>query len=356
MALVEVSSSRSSPIGATSYGFFGQHQCPTSARKVMIMSMSRTGYGSFELPTRMLVMARSSSSSSSNGGGGDGLGSSAGRGGGGEGLLSGKEFFESFLRRRQAAGDGDFVSKAADVLREKEVVELDEESRQQVREKLSQLQKLNEVDDTGSFLKLSRARSWSLGQDVTPMNAYSGALDRETAREDRRQQSLLEYEALKVELSSMTIKVAVAVSAYCLIILSPEAMVSYGIGAIASLAYLQLLYRHVDDVSEDNVAQVFVERRPKRIGITSADLEESFEKFIRGSSRALSSPRLVIPSALFGLWALTEHFAENSPFHLQVAPLFFGFFAYKAAALVQTYQDNKDVFSMLVDSKDPEDS
>lgn len=48
-----------------------------------------------------------------------------------------------------------------------------------------------------------------------------------------------------------------------------------------------------------------------RIGIRSQDLEDSFEKFVKGSSIALSSPRLVIPAVIYGLWGLSQHFTKD---------------------------------------------
>lgn len=48
-----------------------------------------------------------------------------------------------------------------------------------------------------------------------------------------------------------------------------------------------------------------------RIGIRSEDLQDFFEKTIRGSGLALSSPRLVFPAAIYGLWELSQHFVLN---------------------------------------------
>lgn len=50
---------------------------------------------------------------------------------------------------------------------------------------------------------------------------------------------------------------------------------------------------------------------PLRIGIRSEDLQDFFEKSVKGSSIALSSPRLVIPAAIYGLWELSQHFAHD---------------------------------------------
>ena len=58
-----------------------------------------------------------------------------------------------------------------------------------------------------------------------------------------------------------------------------------------------------------------------RIGITSEDLKNTIEKTLGGGGVALSSPRLVIPTVIFGLSALIDHF-KNSFFSFEVrAPL-----------------------------------
>lgn len=48
-----------------------------------------------------------------------------------------------------------------------------------------------------------------------------------------------------------------------------------------------------------------------RIGIRSQDLRDTFERLVQGSSIALSSPRLVIPAAIYGCWGLSHNFASD---------------------------------------------
>lgn len=255
-----------------------------------------------------------------------------------ENTLSAQEFFESFLRSRQFKSD--FVSKASDVLWKREVFDVDEEKLSQVRTRLAELQKLREEDNSGGFLKLSQSRQWGLGVDEAPTNAKLRTSDMQLMEYDRRRASLLEYEALKRELSLLTSTVAAFCSIYCGLVFSLEASVSYAIGSLGSLLYLQLLFRHVDHLSEENVAAVFMRKRQKKIGIRSSDLQDAFEKAFFGSSFALSSPRLVIPVSLYGLWTLVHRLGDLD---LQITPLMFGFFAYKAALLVQAFRENKDL-------------
>ncbi|KAH7301367.1 hypothetical protein KP509_23G022100 [Ceratopteris richardii] len=164
----------------------------------------------------------------------------------------------------------------------------------------------------------------------------------EMFEDDRRRVGFLEYEALKRELSLMTTTVAALCSIYCGTVLSLEASVSYTIGALGSLLYLQLLFRHADNLSEENVATVFRGKRHKKIGVRSSDLQIAFGKAVFGSISALSSPRLVIPVTLYGLWTL-DHQLGFSQMDLQITPMMFGFFAHKAALLVQAFRDNKDL-------------
>ncbi|CAN4120195.1 unnamed protein product [Withania somnifera] len=67
-----------------------------------------------------------------------------------------------------------------------------------------------------------------------------------------------------------------------------------------------------------------------------------FVRSVKGSSIALSSPRLVIPAAIYGLWELSQHFAHDL-FDFQLVPAMVGLFVYKAACLVQVYRDNEDL-------------
>lgn len=55
-----------------------------------------------------------------------------------------------------------------------------------------------------------------------------------------------------------------------------------------------------------------------RIGIRSEDLNDALERSIKGSGIALSSPRLVIPAAIYGLWVLSDRFLPGDLFDFQV--------------------------------------
>ena len=55
-----------------------------------------------------------------------------------------------------------------------------------------------------------------------------------------------------------------------------------------------------------------------RIGIRSEDIQNVFEKSVRGSSMALSSPRLLIPAAIYAIWILSHKYLANDFFDFQV--------------------------------------
>ncbi|CAN6325369.1 unnamed protein product [Urochloa humidicola] len=167
----------------------------------------------------------------------------------------------------------------------------------------------------------------------------------------RKELNLLKYEALKDELLLLTTGIGAACSLYCLLVFSLETAVSYAFGVGFSCLYLQLLCRHTDNLSKEDIPEVFLKKKVKKIGITSEDLKNTIEKTLGGAGVALSSPRLVIPAVIFGLSSLSDHF-QNSFFSFEVLPGMMGFLAYKAAALVQVYRDNEDLRLILPEEED----
>ncbi|KAJ0020453.1 hypothetical protein Pint_31810 [Pistacia integerrima] len=122
-----------------------------------------------------------------------------------------------------------------------------------------------------------------------------------------------------------------------------QAAFSYAVGVVFSCLYLQLLYQHADSLSKEMVPQIFMQKKSKKIGIRSEDLQNFLERTIKGSGVALSSPRLVIPATIYGLWVLSHRYFANDFFDFQLVPAMAGMFVYKAAALVQVYRDNEDL-------------
>ncbi|KAK9279449.1 hypothetical protein L1049_013128 [Liquidambar formosana] len=195
------------------------------------------------------------------------------------------------------------------------------------------------------FLKLTRTHEWVLGDTSAPVNKKAIAKELRDDSERRKRMNLLNYEAIKRELLLLSVGIGTACSGYCLVALSVQAAISYAAGSSfqCSCLYLQLLYQHVDNLSKETVPQIFMQKKSKKIGIRSDDLKDFVERSVKGSGMALSSPRLVIPAAIYGLWVLSHQHFFSDLFDFQIVPAMFGMFAYKAAALVQVYRDNEDL-------------
>ncbi|TQE11452.1 hypothetical protein C1H46_003015 [Malus baccata] len=131
-----------------------------------------------------------------------------------------------------------------------------------------------------------------------------------------------------------------------------QAAISYATGVLFSCLYLKLLYQQADNISRDAVPQIFRQRKTKKIGIRSEDLEDFLEKTIKGCGIALSSPRLVIPAAIYGLWILSHQKFAGDLFDFQLVPAMLGLFVYKAAALYQVYRDNEDLQFIFPDNEE----
>lgn len=252
-----------------------------------------------------------------------------------------------FLAERQAHGD--FVTKISDMVWRRNGGDLGvlEAAAEQENSADVAPPQPEEADVMGEgMLRIAATRDWVSGESSLPVSKRLSAKDRQDERERRKELNLLRYEALKDELLLLTTGIGAACSLYCLLVFSLEAAVSYAFGVAFSCLYLQLLYRHTDNLSKKDVPEIFMKKKVKRIGIRSEDLKNTIEKVLGGISVALSSPRLVIPAIFFGLSTLSDHF-QNSILNFELVPGMMGFFAYKAAALVQVYRDNEDLRLIL---------
>nr|XP_023920999.1 uncharacterized protein LOC112032467 [Quercus suber]POF25092.1 hypothetical protein CFP56_75478 [Quercus suber] len=252
-----------------------------------------------------------------------------------------EDVLQMFFKERKLSGD--FISKASDIFWQREVQQFVDADAGEPADTPQQAEQVMESDNDGGFLKLSRTYEWVSGDNSAPVNKKAIAKALQDDSERRKKLNLLNYEALKREMMLLSVGIGTACSGYCLIVLSAQAAVSYGTGVLFSCLYLQLLYKHVDNLSRDIVPQVFMQKKKKKIGIRSEDLKDSIEKAIKGSGIALSSPRLVIPAAIYGLWILSHQYFSNDLFDFQLVPAMVGMFVYKAAALVQVYRDNEDL-------------
>lgn len=247
----------------------------------------------------------------------------------------------TFLKDREL--NGDLIAKVTDKLWLRKAIKIDN-IETDLRIDANQLNEPLVDENTGGFLKLTRTNEWLLGDTTAPMNKKMRAKEQRDDSERRTRLNLLQYEAIKREMFLLTIAIGTACSGYCLVTFSIQAAVSYATGVLFSCLYLQLLYRYVDNLSRESIPQIFRQKKIKRIGIRSDDVADTFEKVVKGCSMVLSSPRLVIPAAIYGLWGISQHFAND---FFQLTPAMVGVFAYKAAALVQVYRDNEDLQLIL---------
>ncbi|XP_021887479.1 uncharacterized protein LOC110806830 isoform X4 [Carica papaya] len=252
---------------------------------------------------------------------------------------SGSELVEDdvllmFFKDREL--NGDFISKASDRFWQGGIAKFVDVNDSKILDAPQQdeLVKENDNGDGGSgFLKLSKTQEWILGGNSAPINKKASA-------------------KLKREMMLLSVGIGTACSGYCLVALSVQAAISYAVGVLFSCLYLQLLFQYADNLSNKMVPQIFTQKKSKKIGIRSEDLKDFFERSIKGSGLALSSPRLVIPAAIYGLWALSHQYFANDFFDFQLVPAMFGMFVYKAAALVQVYRDNEDLQFVFPENDD----
>ncbi|KAJ9177896.1 hypothetical protein P3X46_009827 [Hevea brasiliensis] len=155
--------------------------------------------------------------------------------------------------------------------------------------------------------KLSKTQEWILGDEFALMNKKTVAKVMQNDSDRRKKLNLLRYEFI-----------GTACSGYCLIALSVKVAISYAIGVLFCCLYLQLLYQHPDNLSKDMIPPIFMQKKPKNI--------------------AVSSSRLVILAAIYGLWVLSHQYFSND-----LVLAMFGMLVYKAPSLVQVCRDNEDL-------------
>ncbi|KAG5566523.1 hypothetical protein RHGRI_002170 [Rhododendron griersonianum] len=290
--------------------------------------------------------------------------------------LAEEDILQTFLKEREL--DGDIISKVSDILWLRNAIRLDDAE----ADVTQQPQEVLEDENEGGFLKLTRTLEWIAGDNSAPVNKKMTAMELQNDRERTKMLNLLRYEALKREMMLLTAGIGTVCSGYCLVVFSVQLMncigcfelcgrssfqgldffslkpplvdaetafVAFFFCSQCSCLYVQLLYKHADNLSKERVPQIFRQKKLKKIGIRSQDLEDTFERLVQGSGIALSSPRLVIPAAIYGCWGLSQHFASDL-FDFQLVPAMVGMFAYKAAALVQVYRDNEDLRLIFPDN------
>ncbi|XP_075491205.1 uncharacterized protein LOC142529544 isoform X1 [Primulina tabacum] len=224
---------------------------------------------------------------------------------------------------------------------------------------------LREREVSGDFIAKLSDQLWpkkgltAKSENVLELGGIDDVMEEEVLDDGERQKRLnfLRYEAIFSCLNAAKEGTAAFDSGYwnCMYWILSCSFVSSGCCKLCSRSCFQLLCKHADNISSDIVPQIFTKKRTKRIGIRGEDLKDSFERSVKGASIALSSPRLVIPAAIYGLWEFSQHFSHNV-FDFQLLPAMVGLFAYKAATLVQVYRDNEDLRFIFPDNaEDPMD-
>ncbi|KAG2297390.1 hypothetical protein Bca52824_044059 [Brassica carinata] len=202
--------------------------------------------------------------------------------------LVGEDVLQMFLKDREE--NGDFISKVSDRLWLRDVLEsIDLNSNgasSAIGLEYTQQERLvdgaDDDEDENGFLKLKPTQEWIAGEsESAPMNRKSLAKALRDDSERRKKLNFLKYEALKRELMYLSIVIGTGSSGYCLLALSPQAAVSYGVGVLFSCLYLQLLYGYADGVSREDVPNIFLKKKTKKIGIRSEDLEDFVKRTIR---------------------------------------------------------------------------
>lgn len=260
-----------------------------------------------------------------------------------------EDVLREFFRDRHR--EGDLITKFSDIIFQRKVMRFIDDEATNPNYSSQPSEEVFTGEPGEGFLKLTTTLDWLMGETSAPINRKPTDKESQDDRERRRRLNFLRYEALKRELLFMTLGIGAACTGYCLVTLSIQAAVSYASGVGFSCLYLQLLSQHAESISKDSLPQIFQQKKQKKIGIRSEDLRDSLEKTLKGSGIALSSPRLVIPAAIYGLWVLLHQNFASDLFDFQIVPAMLGMFAYKAAALIQVYRDNEDLQLIFPDSE-----
>ncbi|XP_062215752.1 uncharacterized protein LOC133916201 isoform X3 [Phragmites australis] len=173
----------------------------------------------------------------------------------------GDEVLRMFLEERQLHGD--FVTKISDMVWRRNganVDVLEATSGLENAANVAQPDVREEVTGEG-VLRLAATRDWVSGESDLPVRKRLSAKDRQNDSDKRKELNLLKYEALKDELLLLTTGIGAACSLYCLLVFSLEAAISYAFGVAFSCLYLQLLYRHTDNLSKEDIPEIFLKKK-----------------------------------------------------------------------------------------------
>ncbi|XP_034687141.1 uncharacterized protein LOC117915636 isoform X2 [Vitis riparia] len=146
------------------------------------------------------------------------------------GELAGEDVLRMFFKEREL--NGDFISKASDMLWQREVMKFVDAEAGTPPDTPQQPEGVKETEYEGGFLKLTRTQEWVLGDNSAPINKKAIAKVLQDDSERRKRLNLLKYEALKREILLLSVSIGTACSGYCLIVLSAQAAISYAAGVL----------------------------------------------------------------------------------------------------------------------------
>ena len=152
-----------------------------------------------------------------------------------------------------------------------------------------------------------------------------------------------EYELLKTELKTLTLKYGAGLTLYCLLGYGIASSFSSTIGVIGSYVYLQFLSEYVDTVNEERDGYKEEDYTRNLVYEPVTDVkklvfgpESVLGKIATIYSRALFQKRLIVPVVVVASESLWNHIPGH-PFDFNYGVTLIGFLTYKASALTVTY-------------------
>mmetsp|Transcript_1969 Transcript_1969/g.6288 ORF Transcript_1969/g.6288 Transcript_1969/m.6288 type:complete len:312 (+) Transcript_1969:4135-5070(+) len=152
-----------------------------------------------------------------------------------------------------------------------------------------------------------------------------------------------EYELLKTELKTLTLKYGAGLTLYCLLGYGIASSFSSAIGVIGSYVYLQFLSEYVDTVNEERDGYKEEDYTRNLVYEPVTDVkklvfgpESVLGKIATIYSRALFQKRLIVPVVVVASESLWNHIPGH-PFDFNYGVTLIGFLTYKASALTVTY-------------------
>ena len=191
------------------------------------------------------------------------------------------------------------------------------------------------ASSSSSSTSTSASTSSSSSSDaVSPTYDDSVEITTRPVDPDTRSKALADYAALKERISGRGRRFGAGLALYLLLTLSGEAALACLVGAAASAAYLQWLFRDADALNEDSTVPVMAARQvegsiPRGVAMTLAGLATGL------------SPRRLVPVSLgAAAWAVGKTTGEPLPLAVD-GGLVLGFLSHKAGLVLEVWDELK---------------